>query len=414
MPITALPTPPSRNSPSTFADVGDAFLAALPTFGTEANTLETNVNAKEVSAAASALAAAGSATAAGAIAWVAATSYVVGNARYSPIDGQTYRCISETSDSTDPSANPTKWVRVNLTPTTVYRSARTSNTILGTADRGYLIDITSGTFTQTFTAAATLTSGWFCWIRNSGTGDITLDPNASETIDGLTSYVMYPGESRLVQCDGTGFYSVVLSTFYKVFTASGTFTRPPGYNLFGCLLWGAGGGGGIGSLGGGGGACSKFEVDAATVGATRAVTIGAGGAGVVGGGGSAKGGDSVFITTSFGGGRGNNYSEGGTAFGTSGLVAPYPSQVTMQSTNYAVPVYAFYGGGCDITADPAQGYSIYGGGSGRVSGTAGQSVFGGAGGVASAAGTAPGGGGGGNGTTGGAGARGELRIWGIL
>jgi hypothetical protein len=209
MPITALPTPPNRNSPTTFADDGDDFLGALPTFVTEANALEANVNAKEASATASALAAAGSATAAGAIAWVAATSYVVGNARYSPIDGQTYRCISETSDSTDPSANPTKWARVNLTPTTVYRFARTSNTILGTADRGYLIDITSGTFSQTFTAAATLTAGWFCWIRNSGSGDITLDPNASETINGATTLTLSANKTALVQCDGTGFYAVV-------------------------------------------------------------------------------------------------------------------------------------------------------------------------------------------------------------
>ena len=72
----------------------------------------------------------------------------------------------------------------------VVRVARTSNTQITSANRGNLIDITSGTFTQTFDAAATLGNGWFCYIRNSGTGDITLDPNASEQIDGLTSYVM--------------------------------------------------------------------------------------------------------------------------------------------------------------------------------------------------------------------------------
>lgn len=224
MPITALPTPPNRNSPTTFADDGDEFLGALPTFATEANTLETNVNAKEASATASALAAAGSATAAGAIAWVAATSYVVGNARYSPIDGQTYRCISATSDSTDPSANPTKWVRVNLTPTAVYMSARTSGTILGTADRGYLIDITSGTFTQTFAAAATLTPGWFCWIRNSGTGVITLDPNASELIDGASTQTVRPGACRLVQCTGTAFTSIVIPAYVAASTSGNVLT----------------------------------------------------------------------------------------------------------------------------------------------------------------------------------------------
>ncbi|MBU0592451.1 MAG: hypothetical protein KKH74_01810 [Gammaproteobacteria bacterium] len=50
MPITPLPTPPTRSDPASFAARGDAFLAALPTFQAEANALETNVNAKELSA----------------------------------------------------------------------------------------------------------------------------------------------------------------------------------------------------------------------------------------------------------------------------------------------------------------------------------------------------------------------------
>lgn len=87
-------------------------------------------------------------------------------------------------------------------------TTRTSNTILGAGDAGTLILYTSGTFTQTFTAASTLGSGWFVYIRNAGTGIITLDPNASETIDGLTTALVYPGESFMVLCDGTNFYTV--------------------------------------------------------------------------------------------------------------------------------------------------------------------------------------------------------------
>ncbi len=37
MAITALPTPPSRSAPSTFSDLADAFIAALPTFQVETN-----------------------------------------------------------------------------------------------------------------------------------------------------------------------------------------------------------------------------------------------------------------------------------------------------------------------------------------------------------------------------------------
>lgn len=72
------------------------------------------------------------------------------------------------------------------------RSARTANASIGLTDRRKLIDITSGTFTQTFDAAATLGAGWWCVVANSGTGDITLDPNGSETIEGLATLLMPP------------------------------------------------------------------------------------------------------------------------------------------------------------------------------------------------------------------------------
>lgn len=201
-------------------------------------------------------------------------------------------------------------------------SARTSNTILANADSGSFIDITSGTFSQTFTAAATLLNGWSCVIRNSGTGDITLDPNGSETIDGLTTYIMYPGEARLVTCNGTGFFTAVLQGFSRTFTSSGTFTRPPGYHDFDVYGWGAGGGGGggqglaagnirLGGAGGGGGAKVYKRLAYASVSSSTTVTIGAAGTG--GNGGSAgngsngtAGGNTTFGTllTAFGGGYG--------------------------------------------------------------------------------------------------------------
>ena len=40
----------------------------------------------------------------------------------------------------------------------------------------------SGTFTLAATAAATLGNGWWCYVRDTGTGVITLDPNASEAL----------------------------------------------------------------------------------------------------------------------------------------------------------------------------------------------------------------------------------------
>lgn len=54
MPITALPTPPSRTDAANFSARADAFLGALPTFGTEANALAIEVNGYATNAAASA------------------------------------------------------------------------------------------------------------------------------------------------------------------------------------------------------------------------------------------------------------------------------------------------------------------------------------------------------------------------
>lgn len=49
MPITTLPTPPTRTDPDNFAARADALMSALPTFVTEANALADGVNTKEAS-----------------------------------------------------------------------------------------------------------------------------------------------------------------------------------------------------------------------------------------------------------------------------------------------------------------------------------------------------------------------------
>lgn len=291
------------------------------------------------------------------------------------------------------------------TPAFGGRSARTSNTVLDGSDLGKLIDITSGTFTQTFTAAATLGGNWFAHIRNSGTGDITLDPNGSELIDGLTSYVMYPGETRLVTCDGTGFYTIVLNSFYKVFTATGTFVKPPGYNRIQGLLWGGGGGGSAG-YGGNGGSCVPFDLPLSDFAASQTLTVGSGGAAGADGGAS-----TVLSITSGLAGKGN--TSGSYGYGrdyASGPLAPHRI-----GGAYAFPnaIYGDYGGGRGLNSAGALasvGHSIFGGAGGVTAAPASTSVFGGAGGVGAGSGTAPGGGGGSTG----AGARGELRIWGVL
>ena len=64
MPITPLPTPPSRSDTANFSTRSDAFLAALPTFVTEANALQVATNAQTAADAAVAYANATAAAAA--------------------------------------------------------------------------------------------------------------------------------------------------------------------------------------------------------------------------------------------------------------------------------------------------------------------------------------------------------------
>lgn len=86
--------------------------------------------------------------------------------------------------------------------------ARTSNTVLTLANHMCTINVTSGTFTQTFSAVSGLPDNWWVGYRNSGTGVITLDPNSSELIDGATSITLNPGESCIIQSSGSAFITI--------------------------------------------------------------------------------------------------------------------------------------------------------------------------------------------------------------
>jgi hypothetical protein len=342
------------------------------------------------------------------------------------------------------------------------------------ADRAVLIDCTSS-FTLAFTAAATLTNGWYCYVRNSGTGDILVDPNGSETIDGLTSFTMFPGEARLVICTGSLFNSIVLNGFVRAWSSSTTFVIPPGYKKLGHRVISGSGGGGSGMRsdtavifgGGGGGGAGRFDgiLTSPTSGATVTVTVGSfgtggaavtvndtvGNTGTSGGDSSLSGGgfnitvtggkygysgDTSGTSGSFGGGVGASFSLLGTACGfrggSSGSTVGYDGEFGGGSSG----AYANNG------LKAASGGSIWGGGGGgggcgyntsatsvAAYGTSTYGCNGGAGGAVNTAGSVgsssvglPGGGGGGggasrNGTNSGAGGNGVagyVMVWGIV
>ncbi len=105
------------------------------------------------------------------------------------------------------------------------------------ADCGKVINATTGTWSLSLTAAATLGDGFHFALQNSGSGVITIDPNASETVDGATTLAIAAGRFCIVYCDGSKFsttysppdtsvdlYKQVVST--DILAATGTSTIP--------------------------------------------------------------------------------------------------------------------------------------------------------------------------------------------
>ena len=75
------------------------------------------------------------------------------------------------------------------------------------SDRGKTLDCT-GTWSLSLTAAATLGDGFSATVVNSGSGVITIDPNASELIDGVTTLALAAGERCVIACTRTAWLSL--------------------------------------------------------------------------------------------------------------------------------------------------------------------------------------------------------------
>ena len=83
-----------------------------------------------------------------------------------------------------------------------------SNYTANTSDRATVYVWTGGAGTLSLTAAATVGNDWFVMIRNGGTGNLTVDPAGSETINDESTLTMAPGDSAIIVCNGTEFYTI--------------------------------------------------------------------------------------------------------------------------------------------------------------------------------------------------------------
>jgi len=83
-----------------------------------------------------------------------------------------------------------------------------SNYTTGVSDRAKALIWTGGSGTLSVTAAPTLGNDWFVQVRNNGTGDLTIDPNSSESINGASTLVLSPGDSCIIVTDGVEFWTI--------------------------------------------------------------------------------------------------------------------------------------------------------------------------------------------------------------
>jgi len=75
------------------------------------------------------------------------------------------------------------------------------------SDDGSLIEFTAAA-TLSFKAAAILGAGWYCTVK-AGSGDVVLDPNSTELVNGVATLTVPDGASAVVFCTGTAFRAIL-------------------------------------------------------------------------------------------------------------------------------------------------------------------------------------------------------------
>jgi len=78
------------------------------------------------------------------------------------------------------------------------------------SDRSNTYVWTGGAGTLTLSSASTLGDNWFMFLRNSGTGALTVAGTGGNTINGSSSIIFQPADSAIIVCSGSTFYTVGL------------------------------------------------------------------------------------------------------------------------------------------------------------------------------------------------------------
>jgi hypothetical protein len=94
-----------------------------------------------------------------------------------------------------------------LNQTAPVSSVTAGYTFLST-DRAQTKVWVGGAGSATLPAASTLGNNWFCFLKNNGTGTLTVFTTGSNTIDLASEKAFQPNESCIIVCDGSNYVTV--------------------------------------------------------------------------------------------------------------------------------------------------------------------------------------------------------------
>ena len=252
--------------------------------------------------------------------------------------------------------------------------AKTTAYTLIANDNMSIIKATSGTFTLTLTAAATIGNDFMAIVHNLGSGVVTVDGNGAETINGWATIALNQGDSMLLWCDGSNWQAILDKKPTRQILTSGTgatYTTPGGVKQLIVKQRGGGGGGsGSGTTGpnnGTAGSATSFNsVDAAGGG------TGSSGAGSPGTGGSGGSGSANLRIAGVSGSTGGTVFVGATPdkgwIGGDGGASPYGGLLTGASPSNSPANSGAGGTGGGYSGQVSTGTSVflsYGGGQGE-------------------------------------------------
>ena len=89
-------------------------------------------------------------------------------------------------------------------PTQTYSTTQT----ITSAHRAQLVVFNGGSVTVNLTSSSILGDDFFFLLKNQGTGTLTIDPAGSETVDGQLTFTVQPGESLMLCCSASSWYTI--------------------------------------------------------------------------------------------------------------------------------------------------------------------------------------------------------------